>query len=97
MSRPRLVFGSRVQVGDGHLHGLDLLVLGGDGADLVAHLVALHRHVLALDAATETETRIRLWNVGPPLTQRSSYGSRFTLELTPVQWAQSHLEKLMEQ
>lgn len=43
----------RLEVGDGHLHRLDLLLLGRDGADLVAHLVALQRHVLALDAGKE--------------------------------------------
>lgn len=44
------MFGSRLKVGYGHLHSLDLLVLGRDGADFVAHLVAFHRHVLALNA-----------------------------------------------
>lgn len=50
------MFGSRVQMGDGHLHRLDLLIFGRDGADFVAHLVAFHRHVLALDAGGEEKT-----------------------------------------
>lgn len=40
-------------MGYGHLHCLDLLVFGRDGADFVAHLVAFHRHVLALNAGGE--------------------------------------------
>lgn len=44
------MFGSRLKVGYGHLHGLDLLVFRRDGADFVAHLIAFHRHVLALNA-----------------------------------------------
>lgn len=43
------MFGPRVQVGDGHLHGLNLLMFGGDGAELIADLVTLHWDVLALD------------------------------------------------
>lgn len=52
-----------LQVGDGDLHRLDLLVFGGDGADFVAHLVSLHRHILALDAANGLEKgfRMRKW------------------------------------
>lgn len=49
--RPGLVFGSRIEMGYGHLHRLDLLVLRRDGAHLVAHFITFHRHVLALDAA----------------------------------------------
>lgn len=49
VAAPGLVLGARFQVGDGDLHGLDLLVFGRDGAQFVAHLVALHRDVLALD------------------------------------------------
>lgn len=52
-SRPGLVFGARLEVGYGHLHRLDLLVFGRDGADFVAHLVTFHRHILALDAGGE--------------------------------------------
>lgn len=52
MPRPGLVLYPRLEVGDGDLHCLDLLVFGRDGADLVAHLVSLYRHVLALDAAS---------------------------------------------
>lgn len=43
------MFGSRVEVGDVHLHCLDLLMFGGDGADFVAHRIALHWHILALN------------------------------------------------
>lgn len=49
-SCPGLVFGSRLEVGYGHLHRLDLLMFGRDGAELVGHLVAFNRHILALDA-----------------------------------------------
>lgn len=49
-SCPGLVFGSRLEVGYGHLHCLDLLMFGRDGAELVGHLVAFNRHILALDA-----------------------------------------------
>lgn len=48
--RPGLVLRARLEVGDGDLHRLDLLVLGGDGAEFVSHLVPFHRHVLALHA-----------------------------------------------
>lgn len=37
------------QVCDGHLHRLDLLMLGGNGAELVADLVSLHWDILTLD------------------------------------------------
>lgn len=43
------MLGSWVEVGDGQLHCLDLLIFGRDGADLVADLVTLHRHILPLD------------------------------------------------
>lgn len=49
MAAPGLVLGARFQVGDGDLHGLDLLVFGRDGTQFVAHLVALHWDVLALN------------------------------------------------
>lgn len=42
-------------MGDGHLHCLDLLEFRRDAANLVAHFIAFHRHILALDAE-ETET-----------------------------------------
>lgn len=59
VSRPGLVYDSRLEVSYGRLHRLDLLVFGRDGADLVAHLVALHWHILALDAGGEEETQIQ--------------------------------------
>lgn len=43
---PGLVLGARRQVGDDHLHGLQLLMLGRDGAHLIGDLVAFHRDVL---------------------------------------------------
>lgn len=46
MAGPGLVLGARSQMGDDHLHGLQLLVLGGDGAHLVGDLVAFHGDVL---------------------------------------------------
>lgn len=49
MAAPGLVLGARFQVGDGDLHSLDLLVFGRDGAQFVAHLVALYWDVLALN------------------------------------------------
>lgn len=49
VAAPGLVLGARFEVGDGDLHSLDLLVFGRDGAQFVAHLVALHRDVLTLD------------------------------------------------
>lgn len=48
---PGLVLGARRQVGDDHLHGLQLLVLGRDGTHLVGDLVAFHRHVLPFHTA----------------------------------------------
>lgn len=58
--RPGLMFCPRLEVGDGDLHCLDLLVFGRDGADFVAHLVSFHRHVLALDAASGLEKGFRM-------------------------------------
>lgn len=49
MPRPRLVLGARGQVSDHHLHCLQLLVLGRDGAHLVGDLVACHGNVLAFN------------------------------------------------
>lgn len=49
LTRPGLVLGAWVQVGDHHVDSLDLLVLGRDGANLVRDLVPLHRHILPLD------------------------------------------------
>lgn len=51
LAGPGLVLRSRVQMCDDHLHCLHLLVLGWDGTHFIRHLVALHRNVLALDAA----------------------------------------------
>ena len=50
LAGPRLVGSVWGQLGEHHLHGLELLVLGRDRAHLVGHLVAFHRHVLPLDA-----------------------------------------------
>lgn len=47
---PRLVGSVWGQLGEHHLHGLELLVLGWDGAHLVGHLVTLHGDVVPLDA-----------------------------------------------
>lgn len=49
VAAPGLVLGARFEVSDGDLHSLDLLVFGRDGAQFVAHLVAINRDVLALD------------------------------------------------
>lgn len=46
MARPGLVLGARRQVGDDHLHSLQLLVLGWDGAHLIGDLITFHRDVL---------------------------------------------------
>ena len=50
MAGPGLVLGARGQMGDDHLHGLQLLVLGGDGAHLIGDLVAFHGDILPLHA-----------------------------------------------
>lgn len=50
LAGPRLVGSVWSQLGEHHLHGLELLVLGRDRAHLVGHLVAFHWHVLPLDA-----------------------------------------------
>ena len=52
---PGLVLGARRQVGDDHLHGLQLLVLGRDGAHLIGDLVAFHGDILPLHAAGRGE------------------------------------------
>lgn len=44
------MLGARLEVGYSHLHRLDLLVFGRDGADFVAHLIAFNWHILTLDA-----------------------------------------------
>lgn len=49
LAGPRLVGSVWGQLGEHHLHSLELLVLGRDRAHLVGHLVAFHRHVLPLD------------------------------------------------
>lgn len=54
---PGLVLGAWIQVGDDHVHSLDLLVFGGDGAHLVRDLVPFHRHVLSLDAVREAQNQ----------------------------------------
>lgn len=46
MAGPGLVLGARRQVGDDHLHGLQLLVLGRDGTHLVGNLIAFHGDIL---------------------------------------------------
>ena len=46
---PGLVLGSWVQVGDHHLHCLDLLVLGRDGAHLVRDFISFHGHVFPIN------------------------------------------------
>lgn len=49
MAGPRLVLCVRGQVGEHHLHSLELLVLGWNGANFVCHLVSFHWDVLPLD------------------------------------------------
>lgn len=51
VATPGLMLGSWFEVGDGHLHRLDLLMFGREGADLVGHFVAFDRNVLSLNAA----------------------------------------------
>lgn len=51
MAGPGLVLGARRQVRDDHLHGLQLLVLGRDGAHLIGDLVAFHGDVLPFHTA----------------------------------------------
>lgn len=46
MAGPGFMLGARRQVGNDHLHGLYLLVLGRDGAHLVGDLVAFHWDIL---------------------------------------------------
>lgn len=60
MTRPGLVLGAWVEVGDDHLYSLDLLVLGRDGAHLVRDFVSFHRHVLAIDAETAGMLKVRM-------------------------------------
>lgn len=65
-SSPGLMFGSRLEVGYGHLHRLDRHHLGRDGADFVAHLVPFNGHVFALDAGQERKrTQIRSGMIRP--------------------------------
>lgn len=49
LAGPRLVGSVWGQLGEHHLHGLELLVLGRNGAHLVGHLVTLHWNVLPFD------------------------------------------------
>lgn len=55
LTGPGLVLSAWIQVGDHHIHSLELLVLGGDRTHLVCDLIPFHRHVLALDAVGETK------------------------------------------
>lgn len=50
LARPCLVGRVGGQLGEHHLYGLKLLVLGWDGAHLVGHLIAFHGDILPLDA-----------------------------------------------
>lgn len=43
----------------GHLHRLDLLVFRRDGADFIAHLIALHWHILTFNAGGERKKEIQ--------------------------------------
>lgn len=70
------MLGPRVQVGDHHVHGLELLVLGGDGTHLVGDLVPFHGHVLALDAAGDTK-RVSASGVGFLNTKHLPYFSDY--------------------
>lgn len=56
---PGLMLAAWFQVGDVHLHRLDLLVFGRNGADLVGHLVSFHRDVLALNTGRENKTNMK--------------------------------------
>lgn len=53
LARPCLVGSVGSQLGEHHLHGLKLLVLGWDGTYLIGHLIPFHGHVLPLDAGGE--------------------------------------------
>lgn len=65
-SSPGLMFGSRLEVGYGHLHRLDRLQLGRDGADFVAHLVPFYGHIFPLDAGQQRKrTQIRSGMIRP--------------------------------
>lgn len=65
-SSPGLMFGSRLEVSYGHLHRLDRLQLGRDGADFVAHLVPFYGHVFALNAGQEQKrTQIKCGMIRP--------------------------------
>lgn len=48
MSGPGLVLGAWRQVGDDHLHSLQFLILGWDGAHLIGDLVAFHGDIFPL-------------------------------------------------
>lgn len=52
---PCLVLCVRGQVGEHHLHSLELLVLGWNGANFVCDLVSFHGDVLPLDAGREED------------------------------------------
>lgn len=59
-SGPGLVFGSWLEMGYGHLHRLDRLKLGRDGADFVADLITFDGHVFPLDAGWEWKRKHNL-------------------------------------
>lgn len=77
---PGFVFGAWCQMGDDNLDGLQLLVLGWDGAHLIGDLVAFHRDVLPFHAAEVGGERAQspaLRNAprGPPGTLAAGQGA----------------------
>lgn len=56
---PGLVLGPWCQVGDDHLHSLQLLILGRDRAHLIGDLVAFHRNILPFYTAGEKGAVVR--------------------------------------
>lgn len=84
VAAPGLVLGAGFQVGNGDLHSLDLLVFGRDGAQFVAHLVALHRDVLPFDvrdvhkdvfAPVRWRDEAMAFGAGEAFTHTSEYGT----------------------
>lgn len=74
---PGLVLGAWSQMGDDHLHGLQLLVLGGNGAHLIGDLVAFHGDVLPFHTAgvrrqhsvpALSKDRSPCWSEGHPIS-----------------------------
>lgn len=49
LARPCLVGGVGSQLGEHHLHSLELLILGWDGTHLVGHLISFHGNVFPLN------------------------------------------------